>query len=72
LLDVNVSEAIRHQKILCGTFVLSKKQFLDAIALVNVCESEWVTMVAMEDVESLMQGFLSVILVLLKQLYSTV
>jgi (R,R)-butanediol dehydrogenase/meso-butanediol dehydrogenase/diacetyl reductase len=59
LLEVNVSEAIRHQKVLRGAFVFSKKQFLDAIALVNVCESEWVTMVAMEDVESLLQGFLS-------------
>jgi threonine dehydrogenase-like Zn-dependent dehydrogenase len=59
LLEVNISEAIRHQKTLRGAFVFSKEQFLEAITMVDACHSQWVVMVTMDSVEPELKKFLS-------------
>jgi len=58
-LEVNISELIRHQKKLLGSFVFSLEQFQQAIALVENCRSEWVKSIMMDEVEQMLADFLS-------------
>ncbi|EGG94010.1 sorbitol dehydrogenase [gamma proteobacterium IMCC1989] len=58
-LDVNISELIRHQKKLLGSFVFSQEQFKKAIALVENCRSEWVKNITVDEVEPVLSDFLS-------------
>jgi threonine dehydrogenase-like Zn-dependent dehydrogenase len=58
-LDVNISELIRHQKKLLGSFVYSPEQFRQAISLVENCRSEWVKNITIEQVEPMLLDFLS-------------
>lgn len=58
-LDVNISELIRHQKRLLGSFVYSPEQFQKAIALVENCRSEWVKNITVDEVEPVLSDFLS-------------
>ena len=55
---INVSEIIRSQKTLVGSFVYSKEQFTDAIQLVEVCDDTWVTNVGFDRVEDYLVRFL--------------
>ncbi len=57
-LNVNVSELIRHQKKLIGSFVYSKRQFTDAIELAKTCDSGWVKNISFKEVEGILKGFL--------------
>jgi len=57
--DINISEIIRHQKKLSGSFVYSPEQFQKAIALVENCRSEWVRNITVDEVESMLADFLS-------------
>jgi threonine dehydrogenase-like Zn-dependent dehydrogenase len=58
-LEVNISELIRHQKKLLGSFVYLPEQFQQAITLVESCRSEWVRDVTMDQVEPMLLDFLS-------------
>lgn len=59
LLEVNISEVIRYQKKLMGSFVFSEKQFLMAMGLVTRCQSEWVSNFAFCEIESVLKNYLS-------------
>ncbi|MEM7562293.1 MAG: zinc-binding dehydrogenase [Pseudomonadota bacterium] len=55
---INMSEMIRGQKTLLGSFVYSKKQFSDAIQLVELCDDSWVKNVRFDQVEDCLVSFL--------------
>lgn len=57
-LELDMSEIIRHQKQLVGSFVYSKSQFKKAITLVELCDKSWVTNVTFQDVEEHLLNFL--------------
>lgn len=57
--EINISELIRYQKHLIGSFVYSKKQFNQAIDLAHKCKSDWVKSISFEEVESTLLRFLS-------------
>lgn len=57
-LTINMSEIIRHQKQLVGSFVYSKSQFKEAIELVKICDSNWVNNISFNEVEKALVGFL--------------
>ncbi len=57
-LEVNISEVIRHQKHLLGSFVYSLSQFQEAIKLVELCSSEWVTNIMFSEVKPLLENYL--------------
>lgn len=57
-LDLNMSELIRHQKILKGSFAFSRLQFEKALNLVVHCQSAWVNNLSMDEVESVLLDFL--------------
>ncbi len=54
----NISEVIRSQKTLVGSFVYSKDQFREAIKLVANCESSWVTNIRYDQVEEHLNRFI--------------
>jgi len=56
-LNVNVSEIIRYQKRIMGSFVFSKRQFLDAIGLSAVCDAAWVKNISFCEVEQTLIQF---------------
>lgn len=58
LQQVNMSEIIRHQKHLIGSFVYSKAQFETAIQLAQSTNPSWVTTVGFADVEAHLLRFL--------------
>lgn len=55
---INMSEIIRHQKELIGSFVYSRNQFSKAIQLVKTCDKNWVRSISFEDVEATLCKFL--------------
>ena len=58
-ITINMSEVIRNQKTLIGSFVYSKQQFLEAIRLVKYCDDAWVKNVKFNQVESHLEKFLA-------------
>lgn len=56
---VNMSEIIRHQKQLIGSFVYSKSHFNAAITLAENCKSTWVRNISFEEVEGFLVRFLN-------------
>ena len=58
LQELNISEIIRHQKRLIGSFVYSKSQFEAAIELAQMCNSSWVTSIGFSEVEEYLIRFL--------------
>ncbi|MGS2718799.1 zinc-dependent alcohol dehydrogenase [Eionea flava] len=59
MFELNMSELIRHQKIVKGSFAFSRQQFESALHLVVHCESAWVNNVSMDDVEPVLLNFLA-------------
>jgi threonine dehydrogenase-like Zn-dependent dehydrogenase len=57
-LNINISEIIRHQKELKGSFVYSKRQFKDAIELAKTCDNDWVKNISFKEVEDILTDFL--------------
>ncbi len=55
--NLNISEIIRHQKQLIGSFVYSERQFKEAITLVTACKSHWVKSLAFHEVEAVLIKF---------------
>ena len=53
-----MSEIIRHQKQLIGSFVYSKQQFNEAMNLATNCDPEWVTNISFEETENHLIRFL--------------
>jgi len=51
-MEVNISELIRHQKNLMGSFVYSRQQFCSAVDLVSIVNSNWVENLSFSEVES--------------------
>jgi len=58
VINLNMSEIIRHQKVLKGSFVYSKSQFNQAIELAKVCDKEWVRNISFDEVEKALYNFL--------------
>lgn len=58
-LDINISEIIRHQKHLMGTFVYTREHFKKAIQLAEVCSPEWVTKLSFVEVEPVLKSYLN-------------
>jgi len=56
---INMSEVIRHQKTLIGSFVFSKQQFSEAIKLVENCDNSWVKGLNFEQIEDHLIRFLN-------------
>jgi len=56
-LTVNMSELIRHQKQLIGSFVYSRLQFARAMELALRCDDRWVTFFGFENIEAQLQTF---------------
>ena len=57
-LDVNISNIIRHQKHLMGSFVYSLEQFRKAVNLAESCLAEWVTNLSFNEVEPVLNAYL--------------
>ena len=57
-ITINMSEVIRHQKALIGSFVYSKQQFLEAMKLVECCDDAWVQNIKFDQVEDHLERFL--------------
>lgn len=57
-LELDMSELIRQQKRLLGSFVYSRKQFCQAMKLAALCSPEWVTNVCFSEVEPLLRSYL--------------
>jgi|TARA_B110000908_G_C10240561_1_gene445828 (R,R)-butanediol dehydrogenase/meso-butanediol dehydrogenase/diacetyl reductase len=55
---INMSELIRHQKELKGSFVYSKSQFCKAIELAKNCNSSWVKNISFAEVEDTLTKFI--------------
>ncbi len=53
-----MSEIIRQQKQLIGSFVYSKSQFKAAMNLAKNCEDSWVTNLSFDEVENVLIKFL--------------
>jgi len=56
---INMSEMIRFQKTLIGSFVYSKSQFIEAIKLVEYCEDTWITNIKYDQVEEHLNRFIN-------------
>lgn len=56
---VNMSELIRHQKQLVGSFVYSREQFEAAVSLVAHCDSNWVENLRFDEVEPMLRRYLN-------------
>jgi threonine dehydrogenase-like Zn-dependent dehydrogenase len=57
-LTINMSEIVRHQKDLKGSFVYSRSQFRKAIELAKSCDKDWVKNISFEEVEKILAGFI--------------
>jgi (R,R)-butanediol dehydrogenase/meso-butanediol dehydrogenase/diacetyl reductase len=57
-LTINMSEIVRHQKDLKGSFVYSRSQFRKAIELAKSCDKDWVKNISFEEVEKILVGFI--------------
>ena len=57
-MNLNMSEIIRHQKVLKGSFVYSKQQFSQAIELAKSCDNSWVKNVSFGEVEMTLSRFI--------------
>ncbi|MCV6590472.1 MAG: zinc-binding dehydrogenase [Marinobacterium sp.] len=54
---LDMSEVIRHQKQLIGSFVYSREQFEQAITLAQCCPDDWVQYFGFDDLEAQLQRF---------------
>lgn len=57
-INLNMTEIIRHQKVLKGSFVYSKQQFSQAIELAKRCDKSWVKNVSFGEVEMALSRFI--------------
>lgn len=57
MMELDMSEIIRHQKQLIGSFVYSREQFEKAIDLAQCCSDSWVQFFGFSDMEAQLQRF---------------